>query len=458
MPKKSKESSNRNWAAKIKRFIYRLTPGLTVIGLATLLFVLRNKSAFQNPNFFAEDAKVFYNNIFLHPLTAAGTLFNGYLVIGQYLLAYIALIPMYLFGGNVASLAAWTAAITCLFLGVTVSLPFLLFRRQLGNLLSLAAVGVSALVPLASSSYFVIGSIANLKFAFLYIAFLLIIYRSYNLDSHRKPYLIDAGLLLCVLTNATVLFLLPFALWPYRKTIILSLRRFRPMRLVRDKGLASALVTSAVSLLYVAAVYVRGIPPLHGYLDSPYQWQATVPIADRTTIYTWLYPINSMLRDRLTITILAILFAAWWIYRKKDRLVLVLAVWAIASSTILFVMNRTGVSAYYLNYTSGGPDQFFYAQNMVFIFLSFWLIREWFRKKEVVAKLFLILGLLIFMIWAIPYGTSFSGAKIAYANLGTAQHDIQKACAIKKDKVVHIQIYPTSDWKWNIERGKVCKD
>jgi len=425
---------------------------------ATLIFYVRNREALSLPNFYAEDGTIIFDNILSkNPLAAITTLFNGYLVIGQYLVAYGGYVLNAVTGGSVADLAKYTAVASYVFLGTSVSLPFVLFRRQLGAWLALLLVLVSACVPMTNSSFAIIGTIGNLKFMFVYIAFLLILYRNLHYQN-RRAYVIDALVLVCVLTNVTVAFLLPFALWPYRKSLLGIVQRRKLHLVAQNPILVSLLVLMVLTASYIIFVYLHGIPPLPGYLSDPYQKVATLPIIDRATTYSWFYPITDTFRAKIVIGILAITAVVMFGYAKASRFVVMFALWSIAIATGLFVANRTGVSAYFLNYQHhGGPDQFFYAQNLIFIFLTFWIARNQFKKWTVLTRGVCSAVLLLFLIWAFPFGTTFGQARNVYQGLGTARQDVTAACRVPGAEV-HVQIYPSSAWKWTAPRSEICGD
>lgn len=442
-----------------KSIIFEPAGYLLVIGVASLVFILRNRAAMSLPNFYAEDATIFVNNILLHnPLSVFTTLFNGYLVVGQYFITYLAYLGNTLVGGDIATLPKAISVVSSLFLGLCASLPYILFKQQLGRVLALLLVLVSACVPMANSSYFIIGTIGNLKFAFFYVAFLLVLYRAINTNTkrNRAPYFVDGLILICVLTNATAFFLIPWLFAPYAKAAYKT-RKLDIRGLSRLPDARSAMVLFVLAALYVVFVYLRGIPALPGYLDTPYKVHATIPILERVTIFSWLYPITTMLHDRITFAALTVVIVAWWHYRKPDRIIIVFCLYAIAVATALFVVNRTGVSDYFLGYAqNGGPDQFFYAQNWIFIFLSFWLAREWFKRQDVAGRVLVSLALGVFLLWSVPLGTSYDGAKRLYPSLGTSDRDVKQACAASSSKNVDMQIYPSSEWKWSIERSELC--
>ncbi len=116
---------------------------LGIVAFATLIFALRYRPAFDMPNFYAEDGRVFVNNI-LHKniIGSLFTGFNGYLIVGEYLVLDVAVAIYRLFDMHFYQLAYVIPAASCLFMGLTVSLPYILFRKELGKPLALAAVAL----------------------------------------------------------------------------------------------------------------------------------------------------------------------------------------------------------------------------------------------------------------------------------------------------------------------------
>jgi hypothetical protein len=442
------------WLHRINRYVLPIF----VIGGATLIFILRNTAAFQIPNFYAEDATVYLNNIYSYnPLHAVTTLFNGYLVIGQYIVGYLGVAINHLLGGHFVNLPLSVALASCIFLGFTVSLPFLLFRKELGTNLSIALVIASAFVPLALSDYAVIGTLGNLKFAFVYIAFLLLLYRNLH-HQERSVFAIDVALLICVFTNVTVAFMLPFGLLSYSSDILSLLKKKASLFRKNNIYLFSFLVTAVVSMLYILVVYIHGIPTLPGYLDQPFQRTAVGPVLDRSTSFAWLYPITHTFNNFVVAGIIILGLVAGWKYSKNDRSTFIFGIVTISLASGLFILNRPGIGGYFLTYGhKGGPDQFFYAQNLTVIFVTFWLVRKIFSRFSTRQQLLSAFSLLLYLVWAIPFGTSFGGSRVVYEKLGTVNSDLKMACA-QKTSPVTLQIYPTPYWQWHVNRDRACRD
>lgn len=435
-----------------------------VIIIASLIFGLRNTSAFTAPNFYAEDATVLFQHVYTQNILATLlSAFNGYLIVGLYSLAYVAAGINLFFGGGVDSLPVVTGAVSCVFFGFAASLPFVLFRRHLGVGLSSLAVLFTALVPIKSYDYAILGTLSNTKFVFLYIACLFVIYRIVNPRQKMwRVFLVDAVLLLCALTNATVAFIIPMILLPY---LVDAVRAYKTQTLSDFRitpAMISGVTLTLLGVVYTLVAVAEGIPKIPGYLDGPFKMEAALPIIDRSLFYALTYPItavqNSYFVVALFVVALAVLVIAF-VRRKHDRLVILTASWAIFVGTALFVINRPGVGDLYLNYLhKGGADQFFMAQNMIFIFLGAWLIRErvksWDTKKITLSAVVLALYFLL----AIPHGSSFgNNAKVYSETIRTIDQNLQKVCSEHTHQdSVDVQVYPSVGWQWHVKRSLAC--
>lgn len=439
---------------KLTNYNVQILIPILVILVASLIFALRYIPAFSIPNFYAEDGKVFTDVVLQHnPLEALFTWFNGYLIVGQYVLVELAVGAYKLFGMSFSDLPLVLAAVSCLFLGFTAALPYLLFKKQLGAKLSLLAVLFGAFVPIPSFDYAIIGTIGNLKFLFLYWAFLFCLYRNLHATNEKKTIFADSILLLCVLTYAPSMALFPFLLWPYRDEIKKAFKT-KSLKPFLQPSIISLFVLCLIAFLYVVVVLVKGIPPIPGYLDTAYDIRATPKIAFRVTWYQWLANIAPTMRDSAVIGLL-LLLSIVALRVQKSRFVFIFGMWAIFASTISFVVNRPGISEYFLYY-GPNPDQFFYGQTLVFMFVCAWLIKDWFNRLKVVDLLLVLMGIALFMWWSINATGSFGKNRVIYERLGTAESNIEKACNKAKDQKVSIQSYPTEEWKWKIDRSIVC--
>jgi hypothetical protein len=173
--------------------------------LTSYLMYRRFPNNFLSPNFYSEDGKVFAKNIIDNGFwQAIGTSFNGYYVWGIYLLEQAGIVVnKLLFGGAFTELPRSLALVSYGFLGLCASLPILLLRKYVAWPALVIMTLLILYVPLRGWDYSIIGTIGNLKFAFIYIAFVLLVYRHYLPAQSRKFYLVDIALLICAYTNVT---------------------------------------------------------------------------------------------------------------------------------------------------------------------------------------------------------------------------------------------------------------
>lgn len=429
-----------------------------LVGVTTTVILLRYPPALSIPNFYAEDGTVFLQNIFEKNLFGAITTpFNGYFVAGQYLVAGSAVAVYEVLGLPFYLLPSLVALASGAFLGLTVSLPFLLFRMELGWRLSLAVVAVSAFFPLTSSDYAVVGTIGNLKFAFMYWAFLFVIYRNMHYRDKAKTILSDGVLLLCVLTNITTVALLPFLLWPYRRRIIALIKKPRSLTGVRGYMRADTVGLAVLlpgSVLYAITMYLRGIPVLPGYLDAPYVWAATVKILYRVTFYPFLFPLSKHLNDVIVIIILLAMLWAVLYLNKKSRLTFLFALFAIFVATISFVVTRPGVGEFMLKY-GASPDQFFYAQGLIFVFACAWVLKNYTINQH--HGVYLAVVVVAVLAATAPFASSYGRNKVLYDSRGSAYTNITSQCNYDRSaKAVVIPIYPAAGWNWKVDRKVAC--
>jgi len=141
---------------------------------------------------------------------------------------------------------------------------------------------------------------------------------------------------------------------------------------------------------------------------------------------------------------------------KRSRWILIFALWAITIATVSFVMNRPGISEYLLKYGKT-PDQFFYAQSLVFMFALVWIMAPYVRKLQKWAVPVTISVLVAFAGLSLFLGGSGGKNDQIYQNLGTIEQNTQKACSVASGATVTVQIYPTETWKWELPRDRVCQ-
>ena len=427
-----------------------------VFMLATYVWYRRFPGNFQIPNFYAEDGKVFAN-AYLSKGFFGSLLepFDGYFITGQYLLVGLGdAINRLLFSGSVADLAKSLALASYIFLGFCCTLPLILFRKFFGFGLALALVLVSCYVPLPNYDYAVIGTIGNLKFAFAYIALLLIIYRHYLPEGSKAFYIVDLGLLICAYTNAITYLLVPFALVRYRHTLF-SLKSWK--RLLKTGSFISLLLLGVLMVPQLIYVAINGIPHLPGYLDTPYRFSRSIELfIARPFLYPFMGIFYPYLTDLSAVAIFIALLALMATFVRGYNFAAWLGVGAVIGITLLFTVKRPGITDHIGGFASSGPDQFFYTQNLIVIFLAGILIREVSLKFKTAYSPLLALVLLSVIIFQIHPSGPNPKTFAAIQTVGSVYSNQKTLCGEENaSKTIKAPIYPQG-WYWELEKSKYC--
>lgn len=460
MKRKSANAPRRVLSLKRSKFMYVLLWMLIVIAGMAILH-MRYPLNFDIPNFYAEDGAVYVENVLDKGwLAALFTPFNGYLVIFQYGVVCLGMLINTVAGSGFDTIPKALSVASYFSISVICTLPWVLFRRRIGSIWAGIMILFLLSVPLGSSDFTVIGTIGNLKFAFFFAAFLLVLYR---IDSELCPegsgrmHLVDFLLLLCLLTNILVIALLPFILyryWTYAKDLI---TRKSVQKALHNRGLISLCVLGFVSIVYVLIVYISGIPEMKGYLDGPLHLRGLINALYRSSWYGVFYPIYTTMNLAAVIGLLMLTPTILLI--KRHRVASVLGLWAIFVSTVGFVFNRPGVTEFFMQYSAdGGPGQFFYGATMIFIFLVFYLSADWFNAQKIKSKILTILIIAIYAVWAIPFAGDGTKNYARYSMRPTITQAIEQACRDQRNgNRVVIEIYPSPGWQMDVDRRVACE-
>lgn len=433
--------------------------GFIVLAGACILY-LRYPFSYTLPNFYAEDGTVFARNLYENGMSAIFMVFNGYLVLGQYLVAGLGFVINSIAGSGLVTLPKAMAMASYMFFAAACSLPWLLFRRKLGIPLSLLAVILLLLTPLGRSDYTVLGTIGNLKFVFLYIAVMFLAYRHHELVAGRKGwrvYLADIVVAICVLTNILVVALLPFALIAHKKQLKRAFDRRSLHILSNDRHAIVALLLILSAVIYAAAMYLAGIPKMEGYLDGPLRLVGVENALYRSSWYGVLYPLHTTL-NHVTVSLILIL-SGFGVYALRRKPVVLLGAWAVIVSTLGFVFNRPGVTEFLLKYTpDGGPGQFFYGGTMVFTFCLIYVLSDHLKNIPLRRGFVFIVLVATYLAWAVPYAGERARSAQLYSSRPDIYHAVLVACAAPGESAkVTIPVYPVDGWNLVISREIACQ-
>jgi hypothetical protein len=362
-------------------------------------------------------------------------------------------------GGDFITLAKALAMASYLFLGFTCALPWLLFRYKFGFILSTLVFLALTLTPLGAYDYAVIGTIGNLKFAFLFIAFLLVVFR--NDASLCKKWwqilIVDTALLLCVATNLVVVGILPLILIRY----IPSIKRViseKSLKILFNFGFISIVVMAIIALAYVLVVYLLGIPAIPGYLEGKLHHSALLPIVYRSTIYGITFPV-SYLFNNIFAAIGLVIFAALLFFKKAHWGFAFTVAVALFVNVAGFVYNRPGVTDYFVSYQQiSWPGHFFYAGTMIVVFALAYILAPRFRSLKVSLKLIVLACGIIGVFFLLPAtGNTKVNPYILSAARPTLASQVEAVCKPQQsNKDVTIQIYPNDKWNMVISKQIAC--
>lgn len=386
------------------------------------------------------------------------TTFNGYYIWGLYMLAKVGFVLNAIFyDGEFVNLPRSFALVSYGFLGFAVTLPVFLFRKYFKPAALVLIVLLGLFVPMIGSDYAIIGTIGNHKFAFIYIAFLLLIYRNIMPENSKKVYLVDIGLLICAYTNITVYPLLVFALIRYIPK--LKGKDFYK-KLLKDRTFKSLIGLGLLLLPQLIIVKIYGVPQIKGYLDTPYNPARTIEIfISRSYFYGLLFPINKHLTDVIVVLLALVTVVTGTLFSGKYRKIFWFGVATIFLATFLFVIKRTGISDSYLGYRAGGPDQFFYPQNWIFGFIFCLVLVEVISKIKLFYIRAAIYAALIFIslfVLAKSAG-SYGSSNFMAEDVGTIYAISKQRCSTNQAEF-DIPVYPSPNLLYfeDAPRALVC--
>lgn len=427
--------------------------------LASVIVFLRFPNNFTAPNFYGEDGSIYFINIHRDGyLRALMTSFNGYFITGLYLILGLGLaINSVLFSSNFADLPRSLSIVSYLFIGFSITLPLLLFRKQLKPYWAVLLVLLSAFIPLRQSDYAVLGTIGNLKWLFLYIAFLLAVYRYINYKQKwNRLILVDLGILICAYTNSATYLLIPIIFLPYILDTLKIYKNTKKFNFTQPNSIWSLCALAVLLLPQLIYVKINGIPRIVGYLDTPFNSSRAIEIfIGRSFEYGFTYgfygPFSNLLA--MVVFVVTILFL-YFFYDKKYRPILFIGIYAVFCATLLFVINRPGISDYFFGYKNGGPDQFFYAQNLIVYFVT---IAAFFSKNISKMTKYLIIFFLILFIFAnLPFSSSVGRNDFMQKNRGDIYSKLKAQCQKPAEKFT-LAIYPVEGWEMPANKTFACR-
>lgn len=450
----------------IKTVFYR-HPFLMTFIVVYLLWTLRYPDCLTDFNFYAEDGKEFIESILKEGLIESILKpFNGSIISVLYLISFISIKFLHFFNLPFWYLPTLQSVIVNAVYSFIFSLPVLLFsQHKISSVFNISLFCIiSCLLPIHPYQYEIIGSLGNLKWMFLYLSFLLLIYRYYVKIEYQSPLntitsknyiknfiLIDVGILICFYS-------LPSVILVYFLLTIEELFSFINNKFRFQISTSSFLFSSIFALLplFVSLTSKHSQP---GYLDTPYILKNTIEIfVARTALYP-LFPflykhLNDILSLFLFIVVLGVLF-----YNQKFKKPIRAGIFLVFASIFLFVMNRPGISASFDHYQTTSYSRFFYTQNLIILFIIyFYFLRQFtlpYGKKIICLYFFSIYSFYFFT--AHSPSANFSQTPNLKSQINSICSDFSSYNAQLADTNINLTLYPTPAWTLNVNIKDICK-
>jgi hypothetical protein len=338
---------------------------LVATAIGTVILFARAPAAYVSPLLFAEDwhwtSLVETRGVVQAAFRARG----DYAVLGNTLLLGSASVVAQGLCDDVFALPRCLAVLSYAFFAATFALPVLLLQRQLGTGFCWAAWLLACTLPLGVetwSGFEILGRAVNVGFVFLYIAFVLLWYRTTAVRSFAQALPVDVGLLVCTATNPLCIPMLAAAAWPAARRWLGG--RARAATIVREGAFVS------LCLLAIACVAVNGLPTARRpsmEAAPPASFAAAVEIGlARGLLYPLVWPIYRHLATWSTLALAAGAGVAVWRWgRPEHRPLMAGGLATVLLVSAVLALQRGELAAILEGYLHTSPDRYFYAQNLV---------------------------------------------------------------------------------------------
>jgi hypothetical protein len=344
--------------------------------------------------------------------------------------------------------AIFTALISYLFWASLSMFTFFVLKNFVDRPLQYLGALLILLTPLSGWNYAILGTIGNLKFGFLYIAFLLMIKRITEYEWTRINKIIY---ICCIFTNPMAIIFLPGFLYSRES-------QFTKKRM--DLIIAFALVLVTIIIVRTAARY-----PLPDEYASG-AWTSTQfleVIIGRTVFFALAADFYQNLSTFIVGLLFLIVFATSLSRNNRNRFYGIVAIGTAITASLILMFTRGGLNLFYNGYKDPGPAQFFYPQNMIIIFAFIILLggSNFYSKKQLrwkfVSSSFLLLLYLLFNMQGIGFnGIGVNGAW--QTEKGSINQNLQKLCNSRESKEINIPIMPGEPWVMSMPRNEVCSN
>lgn len=420
------------------------------LGFITLAFgaALRYPIYWKVPNFYAEDGTVFFRSVDKSGLLSTFEPFNGYPIVGIRILAnfsyYLALYPKF---GNLELVAVWTAILSYTFWALLSAFTYVTLKRYVSTSIGSLGALMVLCTPLNGWNYAILGTIGNLKFAFSYLAFLLMLSR-FKSDTwtitNKFLYLV------CVLTNPIAIIFLPFF------TLTGSWYGFK----VKSQDFVFSFLIGAISV--VVFFSARRYPLPTSYRSGEWDLASIIEVLfGRTLIFPFIADSYQKLSSLPVLLFCLIITLLVLRLKNPNRLTILLGLFFAIFVSIILVVTRGGISSFYFDFRDPGPAMFFYSQNMMVITSALIFLGGTNVFTNLSTNLKKLLCFLIFSAFIVlnVKGIGFNGIGVNgdwQTGQGNIKNNLSKLCREMVSEEINIPIMPGEPWYLTVPRSKVC--
>ena len=405
--------------------------------------ILRYPAYLKYPNFYAEDGTVFFSDVVAHPLKSLLFGFNGYPIVGLRLISLCALFLSFFFIFHNITFFVITLSVLSYLLWALLGLyTFFVLSKILSSRFAFLGSLLIVLVPINGWNYAILGTLGNLKFAFIYLGFLSVINK---LADRKWSFTSFSIFLFSVLTNPLAIIFFPLTLLT---TLELKLSRNRLDYLL-------IVPFSIIAIAIFRSVKVASIP-------LEYSQGEFTPSQILETVFsrTLAFPINSnsyLSLGNLNLIVVLILFVLSLLYKNYLPLIILLLCSVIS---FVIVSARHNLIPFFSGYRDSGPAQFFYAQNMIVVFIVVLLLGKNLSRFDKNKSMILVLITALFLASnSEGIGFGFTGENSKWhKTFGNIRENLGKACKISTGNKVVITIIPGDPWSLSLSKEVYCND
>ena len=352
---------------------------LALFGVGGLVLYIRNPAPFVNPIVYTEDGYwlgLAFSKGWLY------TFFNakeGYLVLGNLILLWIAETGSKVFCGNsLLCLPQSIGMVSFAFYACIATFLFAATRDMASFAVRLLLFATLLMLPLGDSSNEILGRLSNVGYMFVLVAVLLVSYRE-RLKSTASVYIADIGLIISAATNPVVVPL---------TAIYLSWRFYQSRGRVWRRDLTFFLGLCLVAIL----IAYRMLSQHHSEITGVLHLENLIEVGvARAILYPLIFPYYTALSDFSSI----VLFFAWLVFvilaiKQSNNQTSVFIVYNLVALVVYWVLTiamRQSLTQQLGGYRHTFPDRYFMGLNVIVMVISLTGAFSMLRSSKLIVKI-----------------------------------------------------------------------